>query len=510
MVLLWSFIVPLWHTPDEQAHFAQVAFIAETGRNPGGGTLDTTEEIYFSEQLLGTARDRVGNNKFTFHPEYKIEYTDSLIGKYEASIAALAQSDAKKKFVYQEATRYPKLYYMPATWIYKFFYNEDIFTRVFAIRFWSLLLFILNIYVVYKLGELLFPKNKFIAYILAILVGFQPMMVFSNIGVTSDSLANLLFSSFLYLCLRLILSNINIKDLTLLIITSLAVLNTKIQFIIILPALLLLISFLVVRDFKKQKQVYLFGLFILGSFLAILYLYITQFGPLIFTLESIAMFNLGSFVKFTWEYTLPHTYKEVLPWYWGVYDWLGVTYPRIVYRIINGITLVSIIGFTIWFISVLRRRLWRDKNIQGIFFLLCVSLFYFVAISVYDWLSWYKSGFQLGVQGRYFFPLISFQMLMFILGWTTLLPNNWNIKQYALKILAGIMMIFNLYALYFVSSSYYDVSSMQRFITQASQYKPWIVKGLCFELLLLMTLSALMIFLIKFILYKENKPIISK
>ena len=71
--LWWIVLVPLWHFPDEQAHFGQIAFIAEKGRNPDRSENDLTEEIYISEQLLGTARDKYGNNKFTFHPEYRIE-----------------------------------------------------------------------------------------------------------------------------------------------------------------------------------------------------------------------------------------------------------------------------------------------------------------------------------------------------------------------------------------------------------------------------------------------------
>lgn len=501
----WLILIPIWHTPDEQAHFSQVAFLVEKGRNAWSTELDVTKEIYVSEQLLGTARDKNGNNRFTFHPEYKIEYTDSLTGKYEASISALTSTSAKKIFVHQEATRYPPAYYIPATWIYQYLYIQDIFMRVFAIRFWSLLLYILNICVVYKFGALLFPKDKLQALTIATLVGFQPMMVFSNIGVNSDSLANLLFSAFLYLCLKLILSRINIKNLTLLIITSLAVINTKIQFIIILPVLLLLISFLLVRDFKKQQRKNLIGKFILVFLLAILYLYLTRFGPFIFTLESINKFNIGSFIKFTWEYSLPHTYREVLPWYWGVYDWLGVTYPRVVYRIINGITLVSFIGFIFWLISILRRRLWRNKNIQGIFFLIGISLFYFIAIVVYDWLSWFQSGFQLGVQGRYFFPLISVQMLVVIIGITKLVSYKLKLQNVCLLILSFIMIFFNFYGMYTVAQTYYDIFNIQRFLWQVSQYKPYYAKAPFIISIFILYFLTLILFLYKYIKLPKNE-----
>ena len=77
-LLSWIFIVPIWHFPDAQAHFGQVAFMSQKWRNSEDAEYDLTEEIYLSEQLLGTARDNSGKNRFTFNPEYRIEYTDQL------------------------------------------------------------------------------------------------------------------------------------------------------------------------------------------------------------------------------------------------------------------------------------------------------------------------------------------------------------------------------------------------------------------------------------------------
>src|SRR3989344_1929977 len=87
--LIWESLVPLWHFPDEQAHFAQVAYLGEMGPQPGKTPFDLTEEIRISENLLGTERDNSGNNRFTFHPEYKIEYAPVLYGIYEEKINKL-------------------------------------------------------------------------------------------------------------------------------------------------------------------------------------------------------------------------------------------------------------------------------------------------------------------------------------------------------------------------------------------------------------------------------------
>src|SRR3989338_3624757 len=144
--LIWLIFIPIWHTPDEQSHFAQVSYLANHDfNNPGGGINDTTEEIAISERLLGIERDKVGNNRFTFHPDYKIEYTDTLFGKHEKYISSLAYTESAAKLVKSEATYYPKLYYVPAAIIYQVLSNTDLFVRVYAIRMYSLFIFVLNI-----------------------------------------------------------------------------------------------------------------------------------------------------------------------------------------------------------------------------------------------------------------------------------------------------------------------------------------------------------------------------
>ena len=78
--LLWQLLIPIWHFPDEQAHFGQVAFRADHGRIQKYHELSTSREIFISEELLGTKRDSQGNNLFTYHPEFKIDYSKTYEG----------------------------------------------------------------------------------------------------------------------------------------------------------------------------------------------------------------------------------------------------------------------------------------------------------------------------------------------------------------------------------------------------------------------------------------------
>lgn len=503
--LIWVILIPIWHFPDEQAHFAQVAFLVEKGRNSDGREFDLTEEIYISEILLGTARDKFGNNKFTFHPEYRIEYTDSNMGKYEESITILTNTEAKKNFVIQEASRYPLLYYFPAAVLYRGLYQSDLIIRVFAIRFWSLFLFLGTVLITYLIGGFLFHKNELLSVTLALLVGFQPMMVFSNIGVNSDALGNFLFALFLYLCLRIIILGFNWKKFVILLVVIYLSIYTKPQFILTIPLLGSLLLFLVVRDISGERKYFFFlGMMSLIT-IVLLLLYQFRIWPIGLIEKFITILDPASLGKFSLEYTFPHTYKEVLPWYWGIYDWLGVTYSRGAHRIINRILFLAGIGVLIWFYKVVKNRDWKKKEFEAIVFLNIAAIVYFIALSFYDWMLWYTSKYQLGIQGRYFFPVISVHMLMLLIGFSQLFPTKMRFKEFGIKLLGILMIILNFFALYTVGKTYYSLWPISTFIIQVSQYKPLLIKGYGFIIVFVGFLISMLIFLLKYMTYQSKK-----
>ena len=70
--LVWLAVIPMWHAPDEEQHFGQVAYMAEFNRTPMNYDKDINKEIDKSSELLGTKREIKGTNQFTYHPEYRI------------------------------------------------------------------------------------------------------------------------------------------------------------------------------------------------------------------------------------------------------------------------------------------------------------------------------------------------------------------------------------------------------------------------------------------------------
>ena len=211
--LSWIILIPVWQYPDEQAHFGQIQDVAELGKRPAD-KLNTSLEIALSEEILGTQRDGLGNNKFTYHPEYKLDYSDNYFGPQENIILNLPKS-ARTQLVKNEATLNPPLYYFSGSLFYRLFENNSLLSRVYAVRLMSLIFFLITVVVSFKTGQLIFPKSKTLSLTLAGLVAFMPMFVFASTGVLPDPLTNLFFSLVIFLSLKILTRGLGLLELLL-------------------------------------------------------------------------------------------------------------------------------------------------------------------------------------------------------------------------------------------------------------------------------------------------------
>lgn len=475
--LIWSGTVPLWHFPDEQAHFAEVQLLVERGVYRKKGN-NLARDIYLSEKLLGTERDWAGKNKFTHHPEYNIEYTQSLVGQYEKEIKNFPLS-FRKELVKKEAAGYPPLFYWLTGIFYRLVYNQDLITRVFVSRFASIIFSSLLVFLSFKIGELLFGKNLLLSLALAILVSFQPMLTFTGSGVNSDNLMNLLFTLVIYLSLKILKKPK--PGYFLLLFTTLALGEyTKPHFKIAFLVLPFLLLFHFKKTFKISSILALLAIVFLKPIRDRLLSFFGR-GDLGFWLpdvnpDSSKHMSPGLSFPAHFLWTIKHTIAEVVPWYWGVFKWLGVALPRTVNRILNRLVLVAAIGVILKLVRNLNlKKIRKEKNF---FFLLYVSGIYFLSLTVWDWFYTRSRGFSLGMQGRYYFPTLAAHMGLVLIGLMSLVPKKWEkFKSSLVRVLCLGMVVLNFIGLYTVTKAYYQISNLQKLYWQVSQYKPWFFKG---------------------------------
>lgn len=510
--LSWIIIVPIWQYPDEQAHFAQVQYIAEVGGIPQNNkSRDTSLEVAISERILGTERDDLGNNKFTYHPEFKLNYSNTTIGPDEEIITSLPKS-ARRDFVKNEATLNPPLYYNLAAIVYKVFSSGSLFTRVLAIRIMSALIFLGTIIVAYKIGQLIFSRDKILPITLAAIVAAKPMLVFSSTGVLPDTLVVFEFSLFILISLQIIIKGWSYQKVFLLLAVIALGAATRQNFLISLFILPLVLVQQIVTNPKARPNIivsiiiFSVVLFIASYFIPALdFIHRFDYPESSREIPNNPLWNLTFFDHLIW--TLRHSVAEVWPWFWGVYKWLSLTLPPIVYQIINRLIPLAALGLLIYVIKILRGKLKEEKF--KFFFLAAVPIIYFFVLTTFDYFYRKNNGFSFGIQGRYFFPVAVPTLSLILIGAVTL--GQVFLKTYAKfvpLILVVLFIAFNIFSLSFLASSYYDTSSLSVFISQASQYKPQVVKGLPLVVILVANLSSLAFFLFSFakyiIVYNES------
>ena len=489
--LSFILITPVFQYPDEQAHFAQVQDIAEIGYVPPTGN-DTSKEIASLEQVVGTSRDGAGNNKYTYHPEYKTEYNGTINGPQEQNVSQLPKT-TRQEFTKDEATLNPPLYYFLSSLVYRTFSWGDIFTRIYAIRILSASIFVLTVFITYKIGQIVFVKNKYLPVSLAVMIAFTPMLVHATSGILPDTLNILLFSSFLYICLKITTEGFSVQKLLLAAVVIALGAATRQNFLITLFILPLPLIYEFLQNKKTRKSlilagvVFAFGIYILSFFVPAMD-FIRRFDyP-----ESSGKNPQNPLAALTFTqhliWTLKNSVSQVWPWFWGIYKWLSLSLPPEVYQIINRLIPVAIFGLIIKTYYLIKKR---DIKNGKIFLFLALSVFIYVLfLTTFDFLFRKNNGYSFGIQGRYYFPVIVPAFALLLAGFNQVFEFTKKYSNCLLVLLVTLFFALNLTTLVHIANSYYDTTSLQSFINHASNYKPIFLKG---EILLFFLLASLVV-----------------
>ena len=477
---LWIAFVPIWHFPDEQAHFAQIQNIVETRGKTINPLATTSREIYESEKLLRTLRDGAGNNQYTYHPEFNIAYTATKLGAYEKIINSYP-AQYRHDRVIAEATGYPPLYYLFSSIFYQDLYMNDLLTRIYITRLANIFLFVAAAVVIWKIGKIIFPNNKLLQITYVLLVTFQPMYSFVFGGINSDNLYNLLFTIGIYLSLKIMREGLSSTVLFLMTITALLAQLTKPQgqLLIVIYSFPLAIA---LRPYLRKYSKIITGVLIICVVGVSLNYYKSvnqQSIPEIPILSNLRI-SLPDFAIF-FRSSILDAYRKMLPWYWGVFRWLSLSFPRPVHRVINWTLFISIAGLIKYTVNWIKKKhIYPDIKIT--LFFVFASTIYFLCLTLFDYLFTQSYGYSFGLQGRYFFPLISAHMALVLIGIHTLIRNQK--MDWVIKLLGFGIIILHHYVFFFVTNSYFKGSSILDFFIRASQYKPAFFKSPTLELLI--------------------------
>jgi len=475
--LAYVLMIHPFEVPDENAHFSSLTFLHNEGRMPTLLDKDnlTIEELE-AEKIFGIVE---GQNKYSYHPEFRMDYVPGVIGKYENLISSLNTSVNRTSYNSYQSATYPPFYYTLLLPFYNLVNGSDILTRLFLTRIPSSLITLAIVLTAYTIGNLIFLDKKY-ALTLALMTLFFPMTTYIGAGINSDNLHNLLFGLANIIYLKIIKDGLTRNiSLFLGVIIGLDLL-TKPQAYILFPIFVLAVIIRWRWDEWRSILASIFYIFVPVLLLAgwqeipKLVLGNDVVGVTSYTARVVTHGGIANFKIFFSAYLRTHA-TEMIVWYWGVFKWFGVIMPHIWWWIANRLLGLSFIGLIIGFV-----RDFRQKKLSCIsrvvIFSILANLIYIAALGWFDWQFYQEYGRSLGLQPRYYLPLLISQMALLLIGLTNL---GWNqrVKEWIRKGIIFFFLGLQLTSFYVQLKSYYDLWPIPTFIDQISQYKPLFAKG---------------------------------
>jgi 4-amino-4-deoxy-L-arabinose transferase-like glycosyltransferase len=461
-------LFPIFQFPDEQTHFAQTERWAEPKeknweiKNVEGFSSDSSDirTYHYPEEIINsgyyTQFDEVKSQK-----ENTQAFTNDATGLNEKTIAENSWKQYLDLYPSSTADTW-SVYYLIGSWIEHNLANTTIFTRLFSVRFLSVIFGTLVILLSYSTAKIIgFSERK--SLIITALVAFQPMFAATAAMVNIDIALIFSFSFFIYAAISLLKSGFSLCDITLLLLAIILGIFSKGPGIVLVVASLPLIAFLAYDRFKPSLhklfwQIFLSGFLIIASvFLFIPQEYLISITNISATSKfDSPIISLSAYASKTLDTgSLLRTESS----YWGNFGWLDTKISDTIIKTIALIELVSLIGMILYLVSgfqiglgkTIKKWFGESKEYlperKYIVLFLGMMLALQLAIRFYDWRIFDAFGkIYIGQPGRYFLPNIIPHIIMLVtgLGFFTRNKRQFDIL---LRVLTILMILLSLYSI---------------------------------------------------------------
>lgn len=449
-----SVIFPFFQGPDEQLHYATIQHLAEpeikswpinvrSGDPNDGANIST---FHFSEETIKSAQ-ATQFDEVKFQKENTQAFSLSDTGLNENEIIG---NDWKRYIdVYPTNTSSTaSVYYFLGTKIEQALAEHSILTRLFSIRFLSVILGALVLLFAYLTAKKIgFSERNSI--IVAVLIAFQPMFAASAAQVNVDIALILAFSWFTYLSVWMLRDGINWKNLVLLPLALIFAFYSKGPGIIPLVLTPFLISYLIYKRYSISLKKFSLGAIIFIFTLTAIVFFLAPKNYLIgitnFSAASKFDSPLKSLAKYTEKTLGTDAFVRAETSYWGHFGWLDTKVADVTIHTIFFIEMVALVGLILYLLSKNTAEYLPEK--KYVIFFIGITLALQLAIRFYDWRVFDATKqILIGTPGRYFLPNIipHIFLIMTGLGFFTRNKRQFNIL---LEILLVLVVLFSLYTI---------------------------------------------------------------
>ena len=464
--------LPPWQNHDEPAHFFYTSYLVEEKKLPlqtgaiEPRTLSFSEEYAKSELITDTSRLMKSHNEqlrrvHQRFRDYELDYAQisrTLTG-LSRDIMVRSSTDPQYFNIYyrlpadgvykNSAAPYQPLYYALEAIPYLLFYHQDIIVRLYALRIFSTIFYLLTLWLCFLTARRLKGSFNF-SLTLLLIIGLLPVYSHLMAGVNNEALLIMLTTLSIY-CLIRLLQNFSLKNTVLLGITLGLGMLTKPQFAAI--PLLAIIPFgyhWAKNSLPKKKVIYLFAL-----------------CAIIATLLS------GWWFAWSWEnqssvFSATDSNNEIITGAPGwktaaiyyLYRWMygfasffyafgfatEMVLPRLIIVFLTGLFILSLIGLVK---GATERYRFSSSARKAENWILAISILLLELFFLYIFSKtlWQTGQARFPIDGRYYLPVAFSVIYFWLLGLKSLLPVRLHNLLYSTLSIA--MIVINAVAIFY-------------------------------------------------------------
>jgi 4-amino-4-deoxy-L-arabinose transferase-like glycosyltransferase len=383
----WALLVPAWQAPDEDAHFAYVQTLVELHRRPADDGRRAVEAAKSTEQ--DRAELASGFTDASQRIEEKPTWDPRVEARWDRDEAALPAGARDDGGGLGRAGGNPAGYYLYAAVPYLATRSADIFTRLYLMRVWSVLLLAVLATSGWLLAGELVGRDRGAQMLAAAVCGLAPMATFVSATVSPDALVYPLWGLAFWLAVRLVRHGRRRADVIGIVVVMLVALAVKPVSVALLPGVLWALLW------RRIPLRLVLGALVVTALVAAL---VVPGGP-------------RRFASYLWQFYVPfdagtNVLPQLAPWplrdTWlegtvGAFGWLEVRLPWWFYA---G---AAMLGLAVLVAALRRVDLRRDTHILLVFVLPAIALLAGLHLTEAWFLVRERSGFT---QGRYLLPLL--------------------------------------------------------------------------------------------------------
>jgi hypothetical protein len=486
---IWAVLIPPWQAPDEPDHYTYISHIVEQGAIPHppyppypGESVEFTTSAGLT--LFGQLSAAIANRAVPELPYAPISYN------YEAARQYTAPHADRLSAAGGRATNYPPLYYLAEAIPYRLFQSQPIIARLFAVRCGSAVLGALSCLFAYLVGYEARRTRRW-GWALGLSTALMPMYVFITSTTNNDVAMDLGAAALIWLLVRLYRMEVVTGRFALIVgVVSGLTLFTKpgpLPVVLAVGAVLFFKLFPLLNRTRRFSlgRLRVFGLYAAGGiagygpWVLFRYHYFGDFSPGVGSLIHLfrpltgltdaaasapadvglanhlaspplasAQYSVFDYLDLERHRGGAYFFWLFIKSFWGNFGWLDAPMPDRAFALIAAFCFIGLIGLALQ-IALQANRRSMLLLLSGV--VLIQALFLFLGVDYYYGFA--RTGDAVGLQGRYFFPILVPLLLLLLSGWEHLFRDH----PIALRLAPPFMIGLQLVALGTMLSRYYGV-----------------------------------------------------